>query len=1147
MHLKTLTLVGFKSFADRTRIECEPGVTVVVGPNGSGKSNIVDAIAWVLGTQATSTLRTEKMEDVIFAGTATRPALGRAEVSLTLDNDSGRLALDLPEVTVTRRLYRDGTSEYEINGAPCRLLDIQEMLGDSGVGRHQHVLVGQGRVDSVLNAGPEEHRTIIEEAAGVIKHRHRRDRSIRRLEATDIDLARLKDLLAEQQRLMRPLKRQAKAAAQHDSVKEEWRSLRLWLGADQLRTVRDRLAEIAVTSAATDKELEDAVTERDQITASLGGLQAAAGETGEALDRDTTAVARLETTAERLQRIALVARERRLGLERRLVGASERRGDLELEREQLAESIATARGEEASAVETAERLAINLRALEDEERSLADADRLPADGLAASLQGDLASLEAAAVRDDRESADLARRRGAVAALIDEEVVEAGRLAEERDRVAISQAASEQALEKLRAALKLDESMVTEANERLRLADRAVAAATARVEALVAARAGFADPETRTTAAEMDSIVGTISARLDVPPDLAAAMDAALGSWADAFVAGDIADVIAAAGVLKESGRGGVSFVAPLGGRSVPARIATAEVDADALIDRLGPAADAALAATLLGDVALVRSWTAGSELVSIHPEIRAVTVEGDLVTAAGIVAAHPHGAGSAVIEAARAAIADAETDHARAASHVVTAARQRERSAQAVETAALEFDGFRRRVAGIDEAVGLLDRSRGERQAEMERLDGRARTLAEAAATRVERVAGLRTRLAGIEGIGSVATSALEDLSRRREEVARRREEARHRLQEAASVAAAAAERRALMESRVVELATLFDADDEPIEPDTLARLTKVDEQAVRARAAVRVHIESLRERQRSLRDEAGDAGSKLEAARTRRDLLGDVAAEAREHASAFAVETAELTVREEAIGDALRRDADADEDEALATPRPDFEQSVDPQAQLESLEAKVKRLGPINPLAAAEYQELEERATFLEGQLEDLDESRSELRKVISALDEEIGRLFLDAFDDIAGHFSENFSVLFPGGTGKITLSDPDNPLATGVDIFAQPMGKKVDQLQLLSGGERSLAALAFLFAVFRSRPSPFYVLDEVEAALDDANLHRFLRLVATLRDTSQLVIVTHQQQTMEAADVLYGVTMEPGESSRVLAKRMADLIPRA
>lgn len=1147
MHLKTLTLVGFKSFAERTRIECEPGVTVVVGPNGSGKSNIVDAIAWVLGTQATSTLRTEKMEDVIFAGTATRPALGRAEVSLTFDNDSGTLGLDLAEVTVTRRLYRDGTSEYEINGTPCRLLDIQEMLGDSGVGRHQHILVGQGRVDSVLNAGPEDHRAIIEEAAGVIKHRHRRDRSIRRLEATDIDLARLKDLLAEQQRLMRPLRRQAKAAAQYKSVRSEWRSLRLWLGGEQLRTVRDRLAEIGVTSAVTAKELEDTVAERDQIAASLVGLQAAAGETGEALDRDTAAVARLETAAERLQRIALVARERRLGLERHLIGASERRGDLESEREQLAESIAAARGEQASAAETAERLAITLRALEDEERSLAAADRLPADGLAASLQGDLASLEAAAVRDERESADLARRRGAVAAFIDEEVVEVTRLAEERERVARSQATSEPALEKVCDALVADESVVAEANETLRLADRAVAAATARVEALEAARAGLADPETRAAASEMEAIVGTISARLDVPPDLVAATDAALGSWADAYVAGEIAEAMAAAGVFKESGRGGVSFVAPLGGRSVPARAATADRDADALVDRLGPAADPALAATLLGDVALVGFWTDAAELVSLHPEIRAVTVEGDLVTAAGMLAAHPQGAGPAVIEAARGAVADAETDRARASSHAVTTTRQRQRSAQAAETATLEFEGFRRRMAGIDEALGLLNRSRGERQAELERLDARARALAEAAATRVERVAGLRTRLAGIEGIGSVATDVLEDLSRRREEVASRRDQAQHRLQEAASVAAAAAERRALMESRVGELATLFDADDEPTEPDTLARLTTVEEQAVRARAVVRAHIESLRKRQRRLREEAGDAGSKLEAARTRRDLLGDLAADARERASIYAVEAAELTVREETIGDALRRDVDAEEEEVLATPRPDIEQSVDLGARLDSLEAKLKRLGPINPLAAAEYQELEERANFLEGQLEDLDESRSELRKVVSALDEEIGRLFLAAFDEIAAHFSENFSVVFPGGIGKITLSDPDDPLATGVDIFAQPMGKKVDRLQLLSGGERSLAALAFLFAVFRSRPSPFYVLDEVEAALDDANLHRFLRLVATLRDTSQLIIVTHQQQTMEAADVLYGVTMEPGESSRVLVKRMADLVPGA
>jgi len=349
------------------------------------------------------------------------------------------------------------------------------------------------------------------------------------------------------------------------------------------------------------------------------------------------------------------------------------------------------------------------------------------------------------------------------------------------------------------------------------------------------------------------------------------------------------------------------------------------------------------------------------------------------------------------------------------------------------------------------------------------------------------------------------------------------------------------------MESRLAELATLFDAADEPDDPDALVRLATVEDKAVRARTAVRAHIDALRDRQRRLRDEAGDAGSKLETARSRRDLLGDLAAEVRERVSELAVEQAELKVRDEAIGEALRRDVDAEADEALAAQRPDVDDSIDLEAHSDSLRARLKRMGPINPLAAAEYRELSDRADFLEGQLEDLEESRAELRKVISALDVEIGRLFVAAFEDIASHFAENFSVLFPGGTGKITLTNPENPLLTGVDIFAQPMGKKVDRLQLLSGGERSLAALAFLFAVFRSRPSPFYILDEVEAALDDANLHRFLRLVDTLRDTSQLIIITHQQQTMKAADVLYGVTMEPGESSHVLAKRMVDLVPGA
>jgi chromosome segregation protein len=1144
VHLKTLSLAGFKSFADRTRIECEPGVTVVVGPNGSGKSNIVDAIAWVMGTQATSTLRTEKMEDVIFAGTAVRPALGRAEVSLTLDNGSGRLSIDLAEVTITRRLFRDGTSEYEINGTSCRLLDIQEMLGDSGVGRHQHVLVGQGRVEGVLNAGPEEHRAIIEEAAGVIKHRQRRDRSIRRLEATDIDIERLQDLLTEQHRLMRPLKRQAAAAQQHDTVKAEWRALRLWLGGERLRTVRDRLAELRVRDTTTRTELDTAVAEREQITASLGGLQAAAGQRGEALDRDTSAAARLETAAERLQRIALVARERRLGLERRMAGATERKTDLTSEREHLVAQIEAARAEEASASEAAETLAITLRALEDEERSLADTDRLSADGVAASLQGDLAALEAAAVRDDRESADLARRRGVVAAVVEEESTEAERLATERVAVLADLEAAQKAFSGARDRLGADQDQVAAVEESLRLSERSVAAAMARVEALEAVRAGLADPQTRSVASSAPGIVGSITARLDVPPDLARAVDAALGAWADAFVAADHDRVVGAAGIIKDAGRGGVSFVAPRAGQGVPARVAAADRHGvDALVDLLGPAADLALAATVVGDVVLAKSWTAAAELIVAHPGVRAVTLDGDLVTAAGIVAGHPEGAGPAVIEAARSVAERAEVERARAASRMATATRGRETSRRAADEAEVRFEAARRKAAGIDETISLLDRSMTERRAELERLDARSRGLAEAGATRVERVSGLRARLAAMEGDIAAGAALWENLARRREEVARRRGEVQHRRQESTSAAAAAAERRQLMESRLAELTTLFDVEVEPVDPSLLERLTSVERNAVRARAAVRSHIDALRERQRGLRSEVGEAGQRLEAARRRRDALGDEIEQAREVASSLAVEQAELRVREESVAEALRRDVDADEDTALVAPRPEIDETASPDELLASLEAKLKRLGPINPLAATEYKELEERSGFLEAQLTDLTESRDELRKVISVLDEEIGRLFVVAFEEIAANFSENFSILFPGGTGKITLSDPDHPLTTGVDIFAQPMGKKVDRLQLLSGGERSLAALAFLFAVFRSRPSPFYVLDEVEAALDDANLHRFLRLVATLRDTSQLLIVTHQQQTMEVADVLYGVTMEPGESSRVIAKRMSEV----
>ncbi|HSM00920.1 MAG TPA: chromosome segregation protein SMC [Acidimicrobiia bacterium] len=1141
MHLKTLTLVGFKSFADRTRIECEPGVTVVVGPNGSGKSNLVDAIAWAMGTQATTTLRTSKMEDVIFAGTAVRSALGRAEVSLTFDNSARRLDLDVADVTVTRRLYRDGTSEYEINGATCRLLDIQELLADSGVGRHQHVLVGQGRVDAVLNANPEEHRAVIEEAAGVVKHRARRDRSIRRLEATDVDLERLRDLLAEIQRRMKPLRRQANAAARHEQVRADWRATRLWVGGERLREVRLRLERLGAVESETRRGLDSALAEREAIVASLGSLQEAAGETGDALERDTAAAARLETSSERLQRIALVARERRLALEQAVTGLDARRRDLVSERADLLERVTATRTEEASAVEAAERAESAFRSLEEEERSLADADRLPAEGAAASLRGDLAALEAAAVRDEREDAEISRRRAAVAAIVDEEGSDAERLTMERSGFVSDQARLAASHERSQAAAEKDRKLASEAEDAHRAAETVLAAARARLEALETAGAGLADPETRTRAESLAGIVGPIAARLDVPGRLAKAVATALGPWSDAFVARDAAGLVAATAEFKSDGLGGVAFVAGGGDGGVPARQAAAAVGGQALVDALGPGADKVLAGTLLGDVVLVEGWSQGRSIVDAHPGVRVVTPEGDLVTSVGIVAAHPDGSGPAAIEAARVDVERAETESARASSRRTTALRARHTSTAREEEAAAALEATQRRIAAIDETLALLERSRAEHQAEIDRLDARSRAIAEAAAGRTERIIAMRRRLADLDGDEPRRQAAWDDIARRREELAARRDEARKRREEAAAVVAAAIERRSLLESRLAEIDAALGDEAPETGSGRVDVLAAIEEHARRARAAVRRHITTIRERQKALRTEAGEAGARLEESRERREQLTGIIEEARERLSGVGVETAELRVRQESIAEALRRDVDASEDEALAAPRPEIPDGVDPSDHADSLSATLRRLGPINQLAAAEYEELKERSEFMEGQLADLEESRSELRKVIKALDDEIGRLFSQAFDDIAAKFAENFTVLFPGGTGRLELTEPDDLLETGVEIHAQPMGKKVGRLTLLSGGERSLAALAFLFAVFRSRPSPFYVLDEVEAALDDANLRRFIRLVDTLRDTSQLVIVTHQQPTMEAADILYGVTMEPGESSRVLAKRLS------
>ncbi|HSJ27600.1 MAG TPA: AAA family ATPase [Acidimicrobiia bacterium] len=665
---------------------------------------------------------------------------------------------------------------------------------------------------------------------------------------------------------------------------------------------------------------------------------------------------------------------------------------------------------------------------------------------------------------------------------------------------------------------------------------AVVGARAKRDALVAAAEGLADEDARSMVEQAAGALGSVSATLDVPEDMAAAVDAALGPWADGVVFAAMDQREAAVAALKSEGRGGVPILGPALESAARAAIPGAEP----LVDRLGPKADRVLAAALLGDVYVVEGWLAGHRVAVSHPGIRVVTPEGDLITVDGIRVAHPDGASPAMIEAAEVSLERAEVDLARAESLRAQARRSFDDARQAERDALETLESLEARMAGATEALARVERETQAGTQELERITARSLSLRGAIDGRVELAAGLRSRLAALEGEEAERQAAWDALVERRRQVGREREEARGAWQEHSSAHRAAQEQLMMLRSRLAEIRRLLDVESRvTVDESSLRRLEAVAAAARQATDALRGHLDALRVRQAELRSQAGEAGERLAAAQTEHDARAAEVAAAKERAGAMAVERAELRVRREQVVERLRRDADADEVTALAAPRPEI--PGDMRAELESREAELRRMGPVNPLAAAEYAELEERFEFLNGQLDDLESSRSELRKVMAALDEEIQARFSAAFEEIAAAYERHFAVLFPGGKGRLRLSDPADVLETGVEIEAQPLGKKVTAMTLLSGGERSLAALAFLFAVFEARPSPFYVLDEVEAALDDANLHRFIRLMDEFRSKAQMLIVTHQQQTMEAGDVLYGITMEPGGSSKVVAKSMA------
>jgi chromosome segregation protein len=1181
VYLKSLTLRGFKSFASATSLRLEPGITCVVGPNGSGKSNIVDALSWVMGEQGVKSLRGGKMEDVVFAGTTSRAPLGRAEVTLTIDNTDGALPIEYAEVTISRLMFRSGQSEYAINGDHCRLLDVQDLLSDSGLGREMHVIVGQGQLDAILHSGPEARRALIEEAAGVLKHRKRKEKALRKLEAMQANLTRLVDLTAELGRRLKPLGRQAEVARKAAVIQAEMRDARLRLLADDYVTLaadlqRDEADEAAVLArrAVLEQELTQARAKENE-------LDQAAQQASAVLGRAQETWFALSSLAERLRGTQNLAAQRHSLLTE--VTEPERPGrdpdELDRQAEELRaeEDALTTRleaGREVLAAAVTQRTAAEAE-LTATERQLAEGART-----AAARAGRLARLrEQVGAADSRSAAGAEEmdrlevsaaeaRQRAVRAQEEYEQVQDVADGRDEDRSGLVTAHSEAA------AILVG---YTERTGVLRTSEREsareLAALRARADALAEAVRRGADASAALLAdpARFGGVVGSFAARLKVAEGFEVAIAAALGAAADAVAVTSLDAAAEIMSTLRRDDAGSAGLVittADPGRASAAAPPGTAR--AATLVS--GPGGLGEAAAELLRDVVVTDDLAQAREIVRENPTLKAVTRAGDLL---GSTWAYGGGARPQSLLELRAAADEAAAGLAAAeqrcddAAQQLAAALQAEEAArqtvaqtlarrQEADAAAAEFSGRLGRLAGAARAA----------QNEAGRLDAAITSAQLAAEKDLAKVAQLRQELAEAEAAAAEPTEPADEASWRREDLAERCTAARNAEMEARLEVRTAEERLRAISGRADSLATAAATERKTRQFAAHRRQQRATQAAVAravalgASCAVEAAEQSVSQAQANRAEaEAASAGgaTELKTMRVRvRELAADLDTVVNT-AHGTEIARAEHRLRLAQLAEHALEEFGVEEEALVAeygpeVPVPVIGDDDAPPSRFDRVAAErraaeaqrqLDRLGKVNPLALEEYEALTERHTFLATQLDDLRKTRRDLLIVVKEVDDRVQEVFASAYADTAREFEHLFGRLFPGGQGNLVLTEPDDMLATGIEIEARPPGKKVKRLSLLSGGERSLTAIAYLFAIFKARPSPFYVLDEVEAALDDTNLQRLLTIFEELRESSQLIVITHQRRTMEAADALYGITMRGDGVSTVISQHLASRQP--
>ncbi len=1171
MYLKSLILKGFKSFADRSGLSLEPGVTVVVGPNGSGKSNVSDAVLWVLGEQSAKSLRGQAMEDVIFAGSSARQAVGVAEVDLVLDNSDGTLPLEFTEVTISRRMYRSGESEYLINQAPARLMDIQDLLSDSGLGRDTHSIISQGRLDEVLSSKPEERRALIEEAAGVLKHKKRRERAVRKLAGLETHLARARDIITEIERQLRPLERQASKAATHVDLTRNLRELDIALAVDDLRRLNVTWDVLEKREREADADVDLSRYRLAEKEQELAKFQTLLEEKGLFVGDLSEQRRRMLSILERLDAGLLLLEEKGKNLVARL---SDLRAKLHQAQTRSAsrggelESLKAQRGETEARLKA---LYGQLSELRKETENVRRA-RITADEEVARLAGELRG--ARKLLEDDRAAQSRTEQALSSSELESEI-----LAERAEQIRTQRHSSQATLSARRSRLEILDAQMgkhrrdlamadSDVDKRVRVLETRRRELDGRRERLTAARAearGLEEVDRAFASAapalawaisrsdDLPGIMGPLSEAIRAPEGMDSLVERLLGADLFGLLVSDSDAAAHIANELNRTPAGELSLVPVSSMKTFGKGRPTTGVR---LFDQLECADDirSALEA-LLGDVYIVDSIE--SALAACSTDVvgaRFITREGaiawpngkltlgtQVADTEGVLARkrrinHLHDE----IGALTAAVGEAEAAYAQSEEALALAQQDALELSQKLASLVGENNSLLEDIGRLEQLLTSID-------AEKATIDRRITDIVERTSKDRPVIDDIRARILG--GESRVETLEEDSSAARDARDMRFRDEGavNERLSVCQVEIATVSEREVHLKKQVNTITS---------ELSELADTVERSRQTEHALELLRERIEPLHEyylelQERAefwavkLRDRArfeqADSESLRKTIHDAQDAVRSAQAEIdgkNELVGGLRVEKGQLEVQVNQAARRIVEELGCPLEKALDSTELKDRNSAEDKAH--AIRKQISNLGPVNPVAMEEFESLRARRDFMTSQIEDLDSSRRSLAKVVAAIDRKMKDRFLETFESVDAHFQEIFAILFPGGTAQLQLTDPDDPEITGVEVIGQPRGKKLAKLSLMSGGEKSLTALALLFAVYRTRPCPFYILDEVEAALDDTNLRRFIGFLDSMRHHTQFIVVTHQRRTMEMADVLYGVSMQADGVSKVVSQKL-------